>query len=158
MDPPKSTGKPTVLRPGVGTGRPAGFKPGAEAAYWIWQGPRGGWRIKTTTKDALHLFRGRFDATTGPISSVEPSRTEFRDRVWKTREGWAFSFKTQGHADGLIFNTRDNGCVSFDLQLDGGPTPKHIFVGRGEVEPGSSYFVVCPKGKRASLSRPLPRR
>jgi len=122
-------------------------------AYWIWQGPRGGWRIKTTTKRLLHLFRGYLRGTTGAITNIHPSRTEFRDRVWRTGAGWAFSFKTMGHADGFTFMTRDNGCVGFDLQLDGGPHPQRIFVGRGQVEPPSNHFIVCPKGATPTKAR-----
>ena len=60
---------------------------------------------------------------------------------------WAFSFNTDGHADGFTFMTRDGGCVRFALDLDAGPLPKRVFVGRGEVQPRSGHFIVCPPGK-----------
>jgi len=150
---PHTRGAPVQLHPGVGAGRPRGFQSGAPAAYWIWQGPRGGWRLKTTTQQMGHLFRGHIRGTTGAINQVHPSRTEFRDRVWKTKAGWAFSFKTAGHADGFTFVTSDNGCVGFDLQQDGGPHPKRIFVGKKEVEPASNHFIVCPKGATPKRAR-----
>ena len=144
--PPASTSRAVLLPPGIGTGRPAGFSPGAEAAYWIWQGPRGSWRIRTTTKNMPHVYRGHVHGMTAAIIRVQPSRTEFRDRVWKTGKGYAFSFKTNGHADGFIFSTRDNGCVRFDLRLDGGPHPKRIHIGKSGHQPPSGHFIVCPKG------------
>jgi hypothetical protein len=148
-DPPYTSGRPAQLPEGAAAGRPPGFRPGAPAAYWIWQGPRGGWRLRTTTGGAVHAFRGHVRGVTGAVSNVHPSRTEFRDRFWKTREGtWAFSFTTSGHADGFTFVTRDDGCVHFDLQLDGGPEPKRVFVGQGEVQPSSGNFIVCPKAGR----------
>ena len=104
-----------------------------------------------------HVFRGHFDTVGGNISAVEASRTEFRDQVWKVREGWAFHFKTQGHADGLTFSAHDNGCVRFDLQVDGGPHKKRIFVGKSEYEPASNHFVVCPKGMQPPAPPPRPR-
>ncbi len=150
---PHTRTAPALLRPGVGAGRPRGFRPGAPAAFWIWQGPRGGWRLKTTTKQMAHLFRGHLRGTTGGINQVHPSRTEFRDRIWKTKQGWAFSFKTLGHADGFTFVISDNGCVRFDLQLDGGPHPKKIFIGKREIQPPSNHFIVCPKGATPKSAR-----
>lgn len=72
---------------------------------------------------------------------------ELRDRVRKTRAGWAFHFVTQAHADGLTFETRDNGCVRFDLRLDGGPLPKRIIIGDTQYSPATGHFIVCPKGR-----------
>jgi hypothetical protein len=152
-EPPHSSGRPQPLPEGSAMGRPPGFKAGAAAAYWIWLGPRGGWRVRTTTGDSSHVFRGHVRALTGPpavISSVQPTRTEFSDRIWKTQTGWAFSFKTSGHADGFSFLTREPVCVVFDLQLDGGPEPKRVFVGREQVEPQSGFFVACPPGLTSS--------
>jgi hypothetical protein len=150
-EPPHSSGRPQSLPEGAGMGRPPGFRAGAAPAYWIWQGPRGGWRVRTTTNNAPHVFRGIIKGVTGPINNVHPTRTEFHDRVWKTRDGsWAFSFNTSSHADGFTFVVRDEGCVQFDLQLDGGPEPKHIYVGGGMVEPSSGFFIVCPRGAQAS--------
>ena len=153
QDPPASPTRATQLPAGTAAGRPRGFTPAAEAAYWIWQGPRGGWRIRTTTKSAQHVFRGRVTPIDTVISSVSPSRTEFRDRIWKSGSSWMFTFKTAGHADGFTFTTRDNGCVKFDLQIDGGPVAQRIVVGKGEVAPPSNHFVVCPHGKKPAVRR-----
>jgi hypothetical protein len=144
-----------LMKDGIGAGRPAGFVPGAPAAYWIWQGPRGGWRVRTTTAGAAHEFRGRVHGMTGAVSNVHPSRTEFRDRVWKEGNDWAFHFSSKGHADGFTFVTRDNGCVRFDLDLGGGPGPKRVFVGRGQLSPPGGNFIVCAVGsfrRRAATS------
>ncbi len=151
--PPRSRTRPELLPAGIGAGRPASFRPGAPAAYWIWQGPRGDWRLRTTTTRLLHAFRGHVKGTTGAVLRIQPSRTEFRDRVWKTKTGWAFSFTTMGHADGFTFATRDNGCVRFDLLIDGGPHPKRIFVGRAERSPSQGHFIVCPKGATPTRAR-----
>lgn len=144
-DPPSTRSKPQQLPPGVGTGRPKSFRPDAPAAYWIWQGPRGHWRVRTTSHDQPHLFRGFIHPVETSLGDIEPSRTEFRDRIWKRNQSFAFSFKTRSHADGFTFVSENNGCVRFDLQLDGGPEPKRIFVGAREVQPSSNHFVVCPK-------------
>jgi len=136
-----------VLPPGSGDGRPPGFKPGAPAAYWIWQGPRGRWRIRTTTKSQPDVFRGHVQGTDGAIVDVRPTSHELRDRMWQVDPGWAFSFKTAGHADGFTFATRGSGCVRFDLLVDGGPHAKRIFVGRGAISPRTNHFILCPKGK-----------
>jgi hypothetical protein len=151
--PPHSAGRPEHLPPGAAAGRPPGFKPGAPAAFWIWHGPREDWRVRTTTAGAPHVFRGHVHGVTGAIARVHPSRTEFHDRLWQTKEGWAFVFKTAGHADGFTFVTRDGGCVRFDLLLDGGPHPKRIFVGKGEISPKSNHFVLCPAGAPAARHR-----
>ena len=144
--PPWNSGRPQLLNPGVAAGRPPGFRPGAPAAYWIWQGPRGDWRLRTTTKSAPHVFRGRFKGMSSGINTVEPTRAEYRDRIAHGNDGWMFNFRTQGHADGFTFSVPDGGCVQFDLQLDGGPVQKKIYVGGRQFQPSSSFFVVCPEG------------
>lgn len=147
-EPPQTPTRPSLMAPGSAAGRPDGFTPGAAPAYWIWQGPRGGWRIRTTTKKALHVFRGRITPLRTAIVGVDPSRTELRDRIWKSGSDYLFSFKTAGHADGFTFKTRNNGCLKFDLQLDGGPVPKRIIVGKKQVSPATNHFIVCPHGKK----------
>jgi hypothetical protein len=145
--PPSSRDRPVVLPDGIAVGRPAGFHPGAAPAYWIWQGPRGDWLVRTTT-DGAHVFRGRIHPTGNDrIDDIRASRRELGDRVTKTDDGLIFSFHTSGHADGFTFSTQAGGCLRFDLQLDGGATPKRIFIGKAQHEPASPHFIVCPKGK-----------
>ncbi len=143
--PPATAGTPQLLPPGVGTGRPGGFKPDAVPAFWIWQGPRGHWRLRTTSKDQLHVCRGRIYGVRGRVQSIEPSRTEFRDRIWTQDGGWAFSFRTKSHADGFTFEVAGNGCVRFDLELTGGAEAKRVFIGSRQYQPTSNHFTVCPK-------------
>lgn len=149
--PPVSRSRAILLEGDVARGRPPSFRPGADAAFWIWAGPRGSWRVRTTSKDEMHTFRGYIHGVSGDIAHVQPSRVEYADRIWPVEEGnrqtLAFSFKTNGHADGFIFSTRDQGCVRFDLQLDGGPQQKKIMIGQAEVQPASPHFIICPKGK-----------
>jgi hypothetical protein len=154
-EPPTSPNRPSVLPAGAADGRPAGFRPGAPPAFWIWTGPRGDWRIRTTTLDSAHLFRGRVAALTGDVIDISPSKNELADRMWKVgrpqpgepANTWVFSFKTSTHADGFTFRTTDGGCVRFDLQLDGGPMPKRIIVGKSQLEPPTNHLVICPRGK-----------
>jgi hypothetical protein len=152
-EPPSSPTRPSVLPAGAAEGRPPGFRPDAAPAYWIWTGPRGDWRIRTTTLDASHVFRGRIAAVTSDLKDVSASRNDLGDRMWRTPPAasepsvWSFSFRTTQHADGFTFRVADNGCVRFDLQLDGGPTQKRIVVGKNQVEPPTNHFVVCPRGK-----------
>jgi hypothetical protein len=94
------------------------------------------------------VFRGRITPIKTTISSMSPSRTELRDRVWKKGGTWMFSFKTAAHADGITFKTKGDGCVKFDLQLDGGPVTKRIVVGKGQVSPATNHFIICPHGKK----------
>jgi hypothetical protein len=146
QDPPTTLGQAVRMPAGVAEGRPRSFRPGAAPAYWIWQGPRGGWRLRTTTANAAHTFRGYIRGSTGKVMGMEPTRTEFRDRVWQLKNGaWAFSFRTAGHADGFTFTVNDGGCVELDLQLDGGPVKKRIIVGKAEKQPTSNRFQLCPR-------------
>lgn len=155
---PVTPGEPAMMPEGAANGRPPRFNPSAPPGYWIWVGPRSGWRLRTTTAGGAHLFRGRIKGATSEVTNVHPSRTEFRDRIRRLADGsWEFSFRTAGHADGLTFVTRDNGCVAFDLQVDGGPQPKRIFVGAGETQPPGNFFMVCPKGTSPSAKPGLPR-
>ncbi len=147
-EPPAAAGRPERLRAGIALGRPRDFRPGAHAAYWIWQGPRGGWRLRTTTQNRPHVFRGRVQGVTGPIEQLHPTRTEYGDRMRRSSQGWVFSFTTTGHADGFTFHVGDQGCVRFDLKLDGGAQPLRIFIGRRQTQPASSHFVLCPNTRK----------
>ena len=147
QDPPRSRTKAHKLRDGIGEGRPAGFTMGADPAFWIWQGPRGAWRVRTTTKSEQHLFQGHVQGVTGTLVRVRHARNELRDHIWGKGRGRSFSFRTNGHADGFIFSTDDNGCARFDLLLDGAPKPSQIFIGRGQVNPSSGHFILCPRGR-----------
>lgn len=144
--PPASKTRPILLPEGSGIGRPGGFRPAAPAAFWVWQGPRGNWRLRTTTAGRRHSFRGRVASVTGRIVNVKPTQFEMRDRVWPAGGGYAFDFKTKGHADGFVFAVSGNGCVRFDLRLDGGPVAKRIVVGRRQINPSQAHFIVCPPG------------
>lgn len=150
--PPASPVRAQLLPDGTGAGRPPGFRPDAPPAYWIWQGPRGNWRVRTTTQRRAHTFRGVIHGVQGPIVRMQPSRNVFRDRVWPVdrtggvNRAWAFSFATNDHADGFIFAAEGNGCVRFDLKTDGGTTPIKIFVGPKQIEPVGGHFTVCPRG------------
>jgi hypothetical protein len=149
-EPPSSRDRPVLLPDGIAAGRPGGFRPGAAAAYWIWQGPRGDWLVRTTTGGEPHAFRGRIHGTAGgtiDAQSLRSSRRELGDRVRASDGALVFSFDTAGHADGFTFATVGGGCVRFDLQLDGGATPKRIWIGKAQHEPASAHFIVCPKGR-----------
>lgn len=150
-----------LLADGSGAGRPPGFRPDAAPAYWIWQGPRGNWRLRTTTRNKPHTFRGIIHGVQGPIVKMQPSRNQFRDRIWPSdrtggvNRSWAFSFATNDHADGFIFASEGNGCVRFDLKTDGGAgTPIQIYVGHRQVQPRGGHFTVCPRGVQPGQHAP----
>lgn len=140
--PPTTPGAAEELAAGVADGKPAGIEPGSPAAFWIWRNPAGVWKVRTTTAKLPHLFRGRVKGVRSPIGTVRPSRTEFADRVAKAGQEVHFNFATKGHVDGFDF--RVQGCVRFDLQIDGGPAPKKIFVGQGVASPKTNHFILCP--------------
>jgi len=143
-DPPEPAKGAAELPPGSANGLPRGLNPGAPAAYWIWQDPADGWHLRTTTAGASHQFMGRILAISGDIVGVKPMRTEHRDRVRYTKRGLVFDFQTQGSIDGIDFRASDNGCVRFNLKIDGGPAPKRVFVGSAGTEPPHAHFMVCP--------------
>lgn len=154
-----------LLPDGTGAGRPPGFRPDAPPAYWIWQGPRGNWRLRTTTKRKAQTFRGVIHGVQGSIVRMQPSRNAFRDRIWPTdrtggvNRAWAFSFATNDHADGFIFAADGNGCVRFDLKTDGGVgTPIQIFVGPKQIQPSGGHFTVCPRGVQPGQAPRIRRR
>ncbi|MBI5537233.1 MAG: hypothetical protein HY898_31215 [Deltaproteobacteria bacterium] len=142
-DPPEPAKGAAELPAGSANGLPKGLNPGAPAAYWIWQDPSDGWHLRTTTAGVPHQFMGRILGVSGEIVG-RPMRTEHRDRVRFTKRGMVFDFQTQGSIDGLDFKASDNGCVRFNLKIDGGPAPKRIFVGSNSLEPPHAHFMVCP--------------
>jgi hypothetical protein len=138
-------------------GQPRSMQPGAPAAYYIWTDPQGGWHLRTTTGGQQHVFRGRVAGQTAPITNVTPSRMEFQDRLRVSPRGTvAFAFATQGAVDGFDFRADNNACVTFNLDLAGGPTPRRIVVGAQEIAVNTPNFQVCnpaPRGPRGGAFR-----
>ncbi len=156
--PPPTRTRAELLPEDAARGRPPGFGPGAPAAYWIWQGPRGGWRLRITTAGERQVFQGRLKGTSSPIEHVRAYPNELRNRVRPSSNGWAFSFATLGHAHGFSFRVRDGGCVHFDLKTDARPKPQRIFVGSRKIEPRTGHFIACPAGRKPSKRPASPPR
>ncbi|MEM1032819.1 MAG: hypothetical protein AAF928_22125 [Myxococcota bacterium] len=161
MAPPPHGARAERLNDGTCAGRPAGFRPDAAPAFWIWQGPRGNWRVRTTNGGGAKTFRGLIHGVSGPIVAMRPSRDALRERVWVVdrtpgdNRSWAFSFASDIHADGFIFAAEGNGCVRFDLKditdapgasgTDAAARPV-VYLGARQVRPRNGHFMVCPRG------------
>ncbi|MCC6527730.1 MAG: hypothetical protein IT373_34105 [Polyangiaceae bacterium] len=145
--PPPPSGRPELLPAGLPLGRPPAFAPEAAAGYWLWQGPRGSWMLRTTTGGESHAFSGSVAGTSGAIGDVGPTSAALAERIRRTDAGWEFSFHTAGHADGFTFSVQGGGCVRLDLRLDGAPAVHHVFVGSAQLQPRSAHFIVCPRGQ-----------
>ncbi|MBI4952515.1 MAG: hypothetical protein HY908_10820 [Myxococcales bacterium] len=145
--PPPPLGRPELLPAGLPLGRPPAFAPEAGAGYWLWQGPRGSWMLRTTTGGESHAFSGSVAGTSGAIGDIGPTSAALAERIRRTDVGWEFSFHTAGHADGFTFSVQGGGCVRLDLRLDAAPAVHHVFVGSAQFQPRSAHFIVCPRGQ-----------
>ena len=94
--PRRSTTRPAQLPAGIGEGRPDGFRPGAPAAYWIWQGPRGQWRVRTTTAKALRHFRGHVVGVTSGSVDFPPPASSCETNCGATHQAGRFPSRRKG--------------------------------------------------------------
>jgi hypothetical protein len=128
---------------GSAEGTPPGMKAGAEMGYWIWRAGPNVWKLRTTTRDARHVFTGTVVGVKGPVTGIRPVRNEIKDRIVLRGDHVTFQFATTGDFDGFDFTTKDNICVEFNITLDGAPTNK-IKLGKNHVQPKTNHFTVCP--------------
>ena len=114
-------------------------------AYWVWTGGKGDWHLRTTTSKQRHRFQGRVHPLQGSsLSNLKTTRLEWGDRMRLQGTDIVFDFSTQGGEDGFDFTLNGNSCIEMDLRIDKAPHPKLVVIGKGEVAPAASHFVVCP--------------
>lgn len=124
--------------------RPASLQETSGPGFWVWRGPQGAWHVRTTTAAQQHSFRGEIAVQgEGLLTDLRANRTELNDRVRGNPSGAAFEFKTAGFEDGVDFKVEPGNCIEFDLQLDGKPAPKRIFIGGRQTNPSSHVFKLC---------------
>jgi len=130
----------------VADGRPAGLKPGAPEAYYIWHDDHGKWwHVFTTTHSQLHRFQGWVWHDKDRFTDVKPSRMEWNDRIKYGDKGISWDFHTKGHEDGFSFKANGAQCVRFHTFIDGRPAHTGlVHVGAGGVHPPHHYFRLCP--------------
>ena len=145
--PPPPAGQPELLPAGAAEGRPPRFVTGAGVGYWIWQGPRGSWLLRTTTGGEVHTFSGHLLGTSTPVTEVSPTTNALGDHLRRTDGGFAFSFQTSAHADGFTFVVDGARCARLDLRIDAAPAVRRIFVGGAQLQPRSGHFILCPRGQ-----------
>jgi hypothetical protein len=136
---------PIQMASGLADGKPARLHPGAAMSYWVWQGAKGDWHLRSTTAHQLHRFQGRIRPGEGAsLSNLKATRLEWGDRMRLQGQDIVFDFSTQGGEDGFDFTLDGNACVEMDLRIDTTAHPKLVVIGKGEQAPASAHFIVCP--------------
>lgn len=137
-------GPPSKLLPGAANGAPADVKPSVGNKLWIWREQDGMWRIRSTTKNSRHKYRGRVVGETSHISWVQPELVEAGDAMTHHGGELIFEFDTAGHIDGVNFVSDDRRCVTFHITVDEKPQPQFIFIGASGANPPTDHFTLCP--------------
>lgn len=136
---------PVQMAAGLADGKPPRLRPSAAMAYWVWQGTKGDWHLRSTTAQQLHRFQGRIRPREGAsLNNVKATRLEWGDRVRVQGQDIVFDFSTQGGEDGFDFTLSGNACVEMDLRIDGAAHPKLVVIGKTEQAPAAGHFIVCP--------------
>ena len=120
---PSAASCPTGPLPALVAGRPAGFRAGLPAGYWIWHDARG-WHLRVTRPGrGRTVFSGVVTAT-GPMTTARVD-DEAQDRIARSRDRrtTVFSFVDHGGVDGLDFTAGCAATVSFRLYVDGRLAP-----------------------------------
>jgi hypothetical protein len=135
---------PIQMAAGLADGKPARLKPSAALSYWVWQGARRDWHVRSTSHQ-LHRFQGRLRPLQGAsLSHLKATRLEWGDRMRLQGKDIVFDFSTEGGEDGFDFTLNGDACVEMDLRIDGTAHPKLIVIGKGEQAPAASHFIACP--------------
>ena len=136
---------PIQMASGLADSKPPHAHAGAAMSYWVWQAPRNEWHIRSTTAHQLHRFQGRIrPLQSASLTNLKATRLEWGDRMRLEGRDIAFDFSTQGGEDGFDFTLNGNACVEMDLLIDSSPHPKLVVIGKGEQNPASNHFIVCP--------------
>ncbi len=128
----------------VADGRPAGLRPNAPEAFWLWHDNRGqNWHVRTTTAGMRHRFQGAV-LSDGVITNVNATDHSYADRLRADAKSVNFDFFTQGNEDGFDFHVAGSQCVRFYMTVDGRSEPNLVHIGRGNAHPTSWHFKLCP--------------
>lgn len=127
-------------------GRPFGA---AGVRYELWK-DEGGWHLRWTGAGSPHRFSGKIWAPDGRVVILRRQRLERCDRVWREGRGIRFdAFASRGW-DGFDFRWRGRRLI-VDLEVDGGPCRRRIFVGAEGVHPKGQPFVIVRRRHRFCL-------
>ncbi len=136
---------PAQMASGLADGKPPRLRPNAAMAYWIWQGAKGDWHLRSTTQKQSHRFQGRIRPQEGAsLGNLTPTRLERGDRMRLQDQDILFDFTTQGGEDGFDFTLNGSACVEMNLRIDGAAHPRLVVIGKTEQAPAAARFLVCP--------------
>lgn len=141
-----SSSTPAPVSMAAATGRAGGLAAGAGQSFWLWRDDDGLWHLRSTAPRAGRNFQGLIRPLPGTlITDVKPLRAEGpRDHVASDGKVVAFHYWTRNTVDGFDFRIQGDGCVEFDLRIDGDGDPNHIRIGKSEHRPRDSHFLLCP--------------
>ena len=135
---------PAQVSTAVLSGRPTQLRSGANQSYWLWTDADGVWHLRTTTAGVRRHFQGRIrpdaDVTLALSSGMIGGG---KDAVALQGNDIVFNLETKGHQDGFDFRVNGDGCLEFDLRIDGDGNPGRIFLGKDNRTPANSHFLVC---------------
>lgn len=135
---------PVQLAAGLADGKPPHLRPDAGMNYWVWQGPRNAWHVRTTT-NKKRRFQGRIRPLQGAaITSLKATQNESGDRVRRAGGDIVFDVTTKANEDGFDFGVKGDGCLEMDLRIQNESHPGMIKIGATEETPQSSHIIVCP--------------
>lgn len=143
--PPSST-HATELPMSVAEGRARELATGNNRAYWIWVDPDGLWHVRTTAARAGRHFQGTIPPTAGgEIVDLRNIGLESDDKIGFLGRTLSFKWRTRNRIDGFDFRLRGEGCLEFDLSIDGDATSRFIYLGKAKTRPEGAHFILCPK-------------
>ncbi len=133
-------------------GKPPDTQAGAVEHYAVWR-DKGGWHVRTTTKEYEHHFRGHIAVTGGKFEKVRGFKQERKGPlqdvfvVGPDERTINFDFATKGGIDGVDFRVKGkNATLSFVLE-EGDTQPKfmpeRVLVGKAGEHPAGSPFTLA---------------
>ena len=146
------TGLPAQLNASVAVGRSANLHSGSHFAYWVWKEDDGTWHIRTTSARVNHHFQGSIHPDlAGSIQQLKgvnlagPGRRgRGGDKLEMAGNDIVFDIHTSNTQAGLDFQIVGAPCLEFDLRLDGDTDASKIHLGKNQVKPDKSHFILCP--------------
>ncbi len=120
------------------------------ARFELWHN-EAGWHLRWTGAGSSHHFFGKIWAPDGELVITRRHRLEEGDRVWKEGRGIRFDAYASSGEDGFDFRWRGRELV-LDLEMDGKPCRKRIFIGSQGIHPAQQPFVIVrPRPKKGMV-------
>ncbi len=114
-----------------------------EHGYWIWLDD--GWlHVRVTTGERAHRFQGSLTVLKGTLGPLELEKAGMAEQVAAQGDSVQFDLEPGRNAEEGFRVRTEQGCLRFDLYVDGAHRPERVHLGPRRLSPKGVPFERCP--------------